>query len=749
MRKMPHSELSTLGQQFEGEGRATPPSRIVNRALTASRTRPFIIAVVLGFWLIPTTLRASEQCLTCHAPASGLTDSKGKSIAVHVSALQHSVHKDLGCVDCHAGAAKSGHTAKTAAASCAACHGDVASQLAASAHAALGKPNDSSTCISCHGDHDVMDPAKRGTALCLTCHSEQVREFALSVHGRAHGRGNGDAPNCRDCHGATHAVVAATDANSPVSKAKLPETCGRCHSNPALAAKYMFAVSTPVEAYEQSVHGRAIRAGQLNAAACNDCHGVHKILPASDLRSPINKFRVAATCAQCHAEVFGQYRESIHGQALAAGVDDAPTCTDCHGEHQILAPSDPRSPVYVANIARVTCSHCHADQRLNARLGIPGGRVASYENSYHGLAAKEGSLTVANCASCHGVHNILPSSDPRSTIAKANLAHTCGKCHPDAGQRFAIGPVHVLPGSAASNRWVYLVRAFYLILIPATVGFMFLHNFLDWLRKLRRHLARHRARGGALRLTLSERVQHALLLSSFITLVVTGFMLKFPDAFWAAPLVRWERDFPVRGLIHRIAGVVLIGGGFYHLLYLLFTPEGRRSLRAMLPRLRDVRDAVVTVGYNLGYRRQAPHYAKFNYAEKIEYWSLVWGTIVMALTGIFLWAHNFVLKYFSKTLLDVATAVHYYEAILATLAIVIWHFYAVIFDPEVYPLKWTFVNGRACEHEVREEEEAPGAAPAVDGPAPDLATTPAPVQAASAADGDLIGGSPSPTKNVA
>ncbi len=739
MRKMPHSAtnpMTRLCEAFEDKARQGRPPR-GNGGY--SRTCLALVGVVLGLCVSVAPLRASEQCLSCHAPGSGLTNSQGKSVVVNAGALQHSVHKDLGCLDCHTGAAKAGHTAKTAAASCASCHGDVAPQLAASAHASLGKPEDSSTCISCHGDHDVVRPSKRGIELCQTCHAEEVKQFARSVHGKANGRGNGDAPNCRDCHGATHQVVAATEVNSPVSKANLPQTCGRCHSNPALAAKYMFAVSKPVEAYEASVHGRAIRAGKLNSAACNDCHGVHDILPASDLRSPINKFRVAATCAQCHGEVFAQFKQSIHGKAISAGVDAAPTCTDCHGEHQILAPSDPRSPVYVANISRVTCSHCHADQRLNARFGIPGGRVASYENSYHGLAAEAGSMTVANCASCHGVHNILPSSDPRSTIARANLPQTCGKCHPDAGQRFAIGPVHVLESSAAGNRWVYYVRAFYLLLIPATVGFMFLHNFLDWLRKLRRHIVRYRALGTPLRLTLSERLQHALLLTSFITLVVTGFMLKFPDTFWAAPLVSAERSFPVRGLIHRIAGVVLIGAGFYHLIYLLFTAEGRQSLRAMLPKVRDARDAVVTVGYNLGYRHQAPRYKKFNYAEKIEYWSLVWGTIVMALTGVLLWAHNFVLKYFSKTLLDVATTVHYYEAILATLAIVIWHFYAVIFDPDVYPLKWTFVNGRAPEHEAREEEaEAPAAAPAAEHPTPSPAPAPA-TTASATGPGPVVG----------
>jgi formate dehydrogenase gamma subunit len=234
---------------------------------------------------------------------------------------------------------------------------------------------------------------------------------------------------------------------------------------------------------------------------------------------------------------------------------------------------------------------------------------------------------------------------------------------------------------------------------------MIFHNSLDWLRKLRRHIAKYNSLHTPLRLTLNERVQHGILLLSFLLLVITGFALKFPESFWAAPIVRWEKDFPLRGLVHRIAGVVLIAAGFYHLIYLFFTVEGRKGLRAMLPKYRDAREAVETVGYNWGYRREALLYSKFNYVEKIEYWALVWGTVVMGLTGVLLWAHNYVLRFLSNSWLDVATAIHYYEAILATLAIVVWHLYAVIFDPEVYPLKWTLVNGRAPEHEVREEDE--------------------------------------------
>jgi formate dehydrogenase gamma subunit len=651
--------------------------------------------------------RAGEECLTCHMPGSGLTNAKGKDISVHGEVLKRSVHAAIPCLDCHTGAVKQGHNAKSAAASCLSCHPEASGVLAASVHAALGKAESSASCISCHGRHNVAKPQQRGAELCATCHESAVKQFAASVHGREGRRGNGDAPTCNDCHGGAHKTLASSDVNSTVSKAKLPETCGRCHSNPEFAHKYIFAIAKPVEAYQASVHGKAVREGKLNAAVCNDCHGVHDILPAADQRSSIAKARVGETCAKCHEPIFKVYQESIHARALAAGLRDAPTCTDCHGEHRILGPGDPGSPVAASNLSSVTCSHCHADTRLTARLDLPAGRVASYESSFHGLAAKSGRKTVANCASCHGVHNILPSSDPRSTIAKANLPKTCGQCHPDAGMKFTIGSIHVVPASEEGNRALYFVRWFYLFTIPTVLGFMFLHNLLDWWRKARRKLAEYRSSHLVMRLTLSERIQHVLLLVSFIILVVTGFALKFPESFWAAPIVQWEADYPVRGWVHRIAGLVLIGASIYHAIYLMFWKGGRRWVKDMLPRVRDVREAVHAVGYYLGYRRAMPQFTKFNYVEKAEYWALVWGTVVMAITGIILWVHNFVLRNLSTAWIDVATAIHYYEAILATAAIVIWHFYFVIFDPDVYPLKWTFLTGRAPEHEIREEEPEP------------------------------------------
>jgi formate dehydrogenase gamma subunit len=654
----------------------------------------------------------ASDCLICHGTSTGLKNSTGKSITIHAATHMRGPHASLGCVDCHAGAAAEAHNARTASASCVACHADAATALVASAHAALGDPNSSETCITCHGTANVQK-AVAGPQFCATCHSTEVELYKASVHGHARGLGNSDVPSCQSCHGSAHMVLPASDPRSPVSKQHLPDTCSSCHSDPALAAKYMFAEVRPVDAWRQSVHGRAIAEGNLKAASCSDCHGTHDILPASDPRSRIWKQNVAATCGRCHAGVYQTYASSIHGQAVARGVLQAATCTDCHSEHKILAPGNPGSTVYMANVSQEACSRCHADTQLMAGFDLPQDRVPTYEDSYHGLAAREGGQTVANCASCHGVHNIYPSSDPRSTVNRANLGKTCGQCHADAGRRFAIGPVHILASTTPGGRILDFVKLFYFIVIPLTLGLMFLHNLLDWRRKAVAALAHYRSAPGQLRLNRSERIQHALLLSSFIVLVLTGFALKFPHAFWVVPIVRWEHHIPIRGWVHRIAGAVLIGTSVWHILYLAAKRAGRRWFRDMVPDLRDARDAVQTVEYNLGQRDQLPIYRRFNYAEKAEYWALVWGTVVMAVTGILLWFNNWILAHLPHpaAVLAVSTAIHFYEAILATLAIVIWHFYAVLFDPDIYPVKWTFLTGHAPEHDRREvADDAAGTA---------------------------------------
>ena len=655
----------------------------------------WLISLAVAVSLFPFAAQAQSKasptdadCLACHGQKD-LKSSSGKSVFVDAARHKASVHSILGCTDCHTDIKGFPHPDHVAKVNCATCHADEAAAMAASVHSVLGSGNDA--CTTCHdAAHYTKPTASLVPQLCSQCHSAEVKGFLASVHGQAAKRGDPQAPTCLSCHGAVHKIVTAQDPNSPVAKKNQPNTCAACHANPAFLAKHEIPFDHPVETYESSVHGRAVAEGNNHAAACSDCHGSHAIFEARDSRSKINHWNIPKTCGTCHTQIAKTYDASIHGQAVAQGSTDAPVCTDCHGEHVILAPSQPNSTVNPARLSTVTCGRCHGNATLDARYNLPADRVPTYADSYHGLAAREGSQTVANCASCHGVHNIFPSSDPRSTINPANLAHTCGTCHPGAGKTFAIGRVHVTPASLAEAPAVRLIRGFYLVMIPLAIGFMFFHQLIDFLRKL------HKGRIGRPRIISPEeaeyrlnrhfRIAHWLVLVSFTVLVITGFALKFPNAWWARPFILWHGRFDLRGTIHRIAAVVLLAGFGYHLAHLLRDKRARHIMSEMAPQIHDLRDLQDMLSYNLGFSPTRPTLGHISYVQKIEYLAFMWGTVVMAVTGLTLWFNTLTLRYFPKWVLDAATALHFYEAILATFAILIWHMYTVVFDPDVYPL---------------------------------------------------------------
>jgi cytochrome b subunit of formate dehydrogenase len=555
-------------------------------------------------------------------------------------------------------------------------------------------------CVDCHKDvkslaHDTT-PQK---VTCAQCHANAQQAYAHSLHSKANQIGGAQAANCQDCHGGAHQILAADDAKSPVNHDNIPVTCGRCHGQKFLMEANGVS-GQPFVSYQQSVHGLAVEKGSKKAAVCTDCHGAHEILAANDQKSPIYKFNVPQTCGNCHSAVAQTFMQSIHGQGISKGNDLAPVCTDCHGIHSIKAHKDPNSTVSQQNLAHDACARCHAGVRLSQEFGIAQNSVSTYQDSYHGLAAEGGSVVVANCASCHGVHNILPSSDPHSTVNGANLEATCGKCHNGVTRKFIGAKVHL--NSARANdigsiavRWV---RWFYLVLIVAVIGGMFLHNAIIWRSKT---AARRRMQNPRMvRMTANQRWQHLTLLSSFIVLVITGFALKFPYS-WLAELLGMGEH--LRSIVHRVAGVVLISAGIYHLFYLAVTREGRKLIWDLAPRPKDAFDVWATMRYYLGLGGQKPRFGRFTYGEKAEYWALVWGTALMGLTGIMLWAKVFVGNLLARWWVDVATTVHYYEAILATLAIVVWHFYQVFFDPDVYPMNWAWWDGSMPVEHYREE----------------------------------------------
>jgi cytochrome b subunit of formate dehydrogenase len=597
------------------------------------------------------------DCLACHSDSTLTQDLNGKMISLYVdqNALKHSIHGDM------------------------------------------------FTCVDCHKDvKSLAHEATPQKIACAQCHADAEEAYSHSTHAQASKAGKTPAASCEDCHGGAHRILAAGDPKSPVNHANIPYTCGRCHGQKFLMESNGQSAQ-PFISYQQSVHGRATENGSKQAAVCTDCHGSHEILPANDQKSPIYKFNVPATCGKCHAAIENTFMQSIHGQGIARGNGLAPVCTDCHGIHSIKSHVNPSSPASEQNLSRDICARCHEGVRLSQEFGVPGNRVTSYFDSYHGLAAEGGSVVVANCSSCHGVHDILPSSDPRSTINRANLDATCGKCHQGVTQKFTLTRVHLEDGvhpkdiGSLAVRWVRLI---YLVLILAVIGVMFLHNAIIWRSKA---VARRRMQNPMMvRMTANQRWQHLVLLSSFIILVITGFALKFPNS-WIADLLGNGNGEKLRGLIHRIAGVILIGSGIYHVFYLAAAREGRRLIRDLAPRPKDAFDLWGTMRYYLGLSKERPKFGRFSYAEKAEYWALVWGTALMAITGIMMWAKVWVGDLLARWWVDVATAIHFYEAILATLAIVVWHFYQVFFDPDVYPMNWAWWDGKIPVEHYRHE----------------------------------------------
>src|SRR3974390_311580 len=426
----------------------------------------------------PQPPKQDEACLACHG-TPGMKSSRGKDIFISPAKHAASAHAVLGCQDCHTSIKDFPHPAKVAKVECVTCHDAEAKTFTTSAHSVLNETG----CATCHGSvHELTSAATLMPGKCGECHEPELKEFADSIHGQAAKKGDPDAPKCVSCHGDIHAVKPASEPDSRVARKNLADTCAQCHSNAGFLSRHLIPVAHPVESYKQSVHGRAIAAGSEKAADCNSCHGNHDIYPARDARSRVNHWNVSHTCAECHKEIAKVDSESGHGVAVKAGVKDAPACADCPGEPLILHPKNPASPVNAANISAETCGRCHSSTRMAQLYDLPADRVPSYADRYHGLALKGGKLTAANCASCHGVHNIFKSADARSTVHAANLPKTCGQCHAGADQaRYSIGPVHVQTGVGPNHPVLKWLRWAHWGLIPATLGFLLLHHLLELL----------------------------------------------------------------------------------------------------------------------------------------------------------------------------------------------------------------------------------------------------------------------------
>ncbi|HSR69948.1 MAG TPA: cytochrome b/b6 domain-containing protein [Acidobacteriota bacterium] len=594
---------------------------------------------------------AQEACLTCHGDESLSRDESTRRLYVELQRLVDSVHGIFSCTDCHQ-------------------------------------------------DLAGVDPFGHDSPLqkvdCGLCHYDAQEEYSESLHAYALQRGNERAPGCASCHG-SHNVLSVGNGDA---RSHIPEMCAGCHGQAGLLTDQLVRMPQAVQSYARSVHGQAFARGISAAATCTDCHGVHALKGVLDPQSRIHPQNVAETCGACHNEESSQYERSIHGRALATGIADSPTCNDCHGEHLILPADHPEASTYAASLAEMTCGNCHEDPRIIQKYGLADYVVSTYVDSYHGWSLRWEGMESANCVSCHTAHWVLPARDPNSTISDKNVVQTCRQCHENADASFASSYTHKTAsvGSHPVTRWLEWI---YLILIPVVIGGMLLHNAVVlsyYLMEKRRH---ELAGETVLRMDRVQLWQHILLAVSFIALVITGFALRFPDAFWVKPLAAVGMSEAWRSWIHRVMAIVMMGVGISHFLYVWLSRRGRREFRAMIPGRKDLADFFDYMRYHLGLRKEPARFGRYDYTQKAEYWALVWGTAVMALSGLVLWFPAASVRWFPSWVVQASEVLHYYEAWLAMLAILVWHFFFVLLHPAAYPMSWAWLTGRMSKDEVR------------------------------------------------
>jgi len=322
-------------------------------------------------------------------------------------------------------------------------------------------------CLICHGKPDFKATREDGSVQSLYVDESVIRNSVHKNH------------RCQDCH----ADIIEITALGHIRNVKRVN-CVRCHyeGNPVGAPDTRMYLE-----YQKSVHGKAVAAGNPKAPLCQDCHSAHDIQSHKSIRSHVYKLNVAQVCGKCHLDVYTQFVTSVHGKLLIQGNLDVPSCPDCHGEHSIEAPTNPQSSVFPTQVPN-TCARCHAAISIVGKYGIKTGQVKTFQESFHGIATKFGEQTVANCASCHGIHDIKPEDDPASSIYPANIPRTCGKCHPDANVNYAKGKIHLNPREKESGI-IYYISEFFKWLTILTLAALIIHILMDLYRKVVKHIA--------------------------------------------------------------------------------------------------------------------------------------------------------------------------------------------------------------------------------------------------------------------
>jgi len=605
---------------------------------------------------------ANKDCLSCHGKADLAVERDGRKVSLYVDEVAYSTSK-------HAGVG------------CAQCHSEV-------------QPS-----------HDRPCETIKSPVDCSVCHAEVVTQYQSSIHGQLSSKGDPDAPVCLDCH-SKHATQDHLVPSSPTFARNVPTLCARCHRAGEKAAVRIHAdVPDIVASYADSIHGKGLNeAGLVVTATCINCHSTHGELPPTDPRSSVNRHNLPSTCGTCHRGVQEAFERSIHATGKPKDGIPLPVCEDCHTSHTIRRTDLPGFRTQMMQ----QCGRCHQEE------------ANTFFETFHGKVSRLGTEGAAKCSDCHGSHGILPPDDPRSTLSRANVVATCGKCHPGSNRQFAGYLTHATHHDRHKYPWLFWSFRFMTALLVGTMAFALLHT-IAWLIRLwlSREQWQHiklsaRVQGEEKlyrRFTRFQRLLHLGMLISFFTLALTGMALKFSYTAWSHVLAYIFGGQPTMAVLHRLAAIALLTVFVIHIRGVLKLKRGSGSTwkqlltgpDTILPHPRDIKDVVGSIKWFFGLGPR-PSYGRYTYWEKFDYFAVFWGVLVIGSTGFVLWFPELLTHILPGWSINVATIIHSDEALLAVAFIFTIHFFNTHFRPDKFPMDPVIFTGRMTLDELKHDK---------------------------------------------
>jgi hypothetical protein len=374
---------------------------------------------------------ADKDCLRCHDDPNLKASDDGRSLFVNYDEVKDSRHAGISCAQCHT-------------------------------EVNISKKR------ACESIQNKVD--------CSSCHAEIGKDYSISVHGTLTAKHDENAPNCIECHG-THNTLGRKDPRSLTFAINIPTLCGKCHREGEKAAvRYTGNERDIVNHYTESIHGKGLlKSGLTVTATCTDCHTAHKELPHTNPESSINRHNISHTCGSCHHGIEEQFENSIHSPLVSDTDKELPVCFDCHSAHEIKRADSEGFKLEIMS----QCGRCHE-------------KIAeTYFDTYHGKVSQLGYTKTAKCYDCHGAHDILPVTNPKSHLSRENVVETCRTCHPSANRQFAGYLTHAThhdPDKYPILFWTFWGMTGLLVVTFFIAGLhtiLWLPRSLEWRRKLK------------------------------------------------------------------------------------------------------------------------------------------------------------------------------------------------------------------------------------------------------------------------